>query len=100
MHLSRTKYRELMEQQRTCTIDGKKYRRLAAGAVTRAGDICLGPARAGERIGDSVVTVYRPLPPPPAEPSEKVLERVLRGDGTADDIVSVAVWARWAKSER
>lgn len=100
MHMGKAEYRKLMEQQNTCTIDGKKYRRLAAGAVTKPGDICLGPARAGDRIGDSVVTYYRPLPDPPDVPSEKVLERVLAGDGTANEIVAVAVWARWAKAER
>lgn len=89
-------YRNLLKAQGTCVIDGKEYRRVPAGDVTKSTDICVSAAHSGATVVDGgTLNYYRAIPPPPPPPpSSDVLDRVQRGEGTGDEIVAVAVWAR------
>lgn len=96
MAIPRREYEKLMSKQGTCVIDGKKYQRLANGAVTVGDDICVTNAIPGAIVADTGVLVYYRIvpPPPPAPPSKRVLERVRAGEATAEELVLVAVWAQ------
>ena len=96
MTVSKEDYARLKKAIGTCTIDGTLYKRLRSGVLTRSTDICVGYAPPKVKVYDaSSVAYYRlPAPPPPTRPSRDVLERVRKGEGTADEITLLAVWAQ------
>lgn len=93
LSLSKDKIRALLQSK--CTVEGREYKRLAAGDVTGHDDICITTAIPGAVVADTGMLAYYRLvpPPPPAPPSKRVLERVRAGEGTAEEIALLAVWA-------